>query len=157
MTSDPEFEDWCVASYGLVLRAVTGYFGHTDVEDSVHDAFVRAYVRWSDLRDKRSPTAWTIKVAINRQKRVSARDARRRDLERTVSTNSTAGLAAGADRDLWNLVRQLPSRQREAIVLRYVEDLTQLELAVQMQVAPGTAAATLYKARKQLLEGLRIE
>ena len=41
-------------------------------------------------------------------------------------------------------------RARTAVALRYLGDLTEAEVARAMGIAPGTAAATLSKARTQL-------
>jgi RNA polymerase sigma-70 factor (ECF subfamily) len=54
--------------------------------------------------------------------------------------------------DVWDAVRSLPLRQRTAIALRYVSDLTQEEIAAVMDVAPGTVSATLVAARRRLGE-----
>lgn len=59
------------------------------------------------------------------------------------------------DDELWSAVRSLPERQRLAIALRYVADLTEAEVAEAMGVRPGTVAATLSKARTQLATQLQ--
>ena len=65
---------------------------------------------------------------------------------------------AGAEPDLrpevWAAVRRLPRRQREAIALRYVLDLSELQVAAAMGVAEGTASATLAAARRALAAAL---
>ena len=51
---------------------------------------------------------------------------------------------------------RLSVRQRAAVVLRYVEDLPQSAIADALDIAPGTVAATLSHARRNLrieLEG----
>ena len=54
----------------------------------------------------------------------------------------TAGPAAEVgieDRSLlWDLVQQLPARQRTAVVLRYYEDLPEAEVAGLMRCSVGT-------------------
>jgi RNA polymerase sigma-70 factor (ECF subfamily) len=53
--------------------------------------------------------------------------------------------------DVWrSAVRSLPARQRAAIVLYYVVDLSIDEVADVMRVAPGTVKATLSQARAAL-------
>ena len=56
---------------------------------------------------------------------------------------------------LWDAVRSLPPRQRTAIVLHYVADMSQEQVAGVMGIAPGTVAATLHAARDTLREKLR--
>ncbi|CAN5423518.1 hypothetical protein BH23ACT9_BH23ACT9_38300 [soil metagenome] len=56
--------------------------------------------------------------------------------------------------ELWAAVRALPNRQRRAVGLRYVADLTEPRIAEVMDIAPGTVAATLHAARKALAASL---
>lgn len=56
--------------------------------------------------------------------------------------------------ELWAAVRALPGRQRRAVGLRYLADLTEPRIAEVMDIAPGTVAATLHAARKTLAERL---
>jgi RNA polymerase sigma-70 factor (ECF subfamily) len=56
--------------------------------------------------------------------------------------------------EVWDLVRALPERQRVAIVLRYVADLTEPDIAAVMGIARGTVASTLASARDRLGEAL---
>ena len=82
-------------------------------------------------------------------RRLQRRAAIERRLLRRVET--AAGVSPSeVDPDLWDAVRSLPARQREAIVLRYVVDLEQHEIADAMGVTAGTVASTLHAARARL-------
>ena len=50
------------------------------------------------------------------------------------------------------MVRDLPPRQRTAVVLRYVVDLTQEEIAVAMGIARSTVSSLLADAHTNLAE-----
>jgi RNA polymerase sigma-70 factor (ECF subfamily) len=50
----------------------------------------------------------------------------------------------------WDEVRRLPSRQAQAIALRYVEDLSIAEIANVLAVAEGTVKALLHQGRERL-------
>lgn len=56
---------------------------------------------------------------------------------------------------LRNMLRTLPHRQREAIVLRYFEDLSVEQTAHAMQCAAGTVKATVHQALRTLRRKLR--
>jgi RNA polymerase sigma factor (sigma-70 family) len=58
------------------------------------------------------------------------------------------------DPELWDAVAALPSRQREAIVLRYVGDLTERDVAGVLGISEGAASAALVAARRRLAEQL---
>ena len=52
--------------------------------------------------------------------------------------------------DVWTAVKRLPDRQRLAVVLRYVADLPEADVAMVMGVARGTVSAALVAARARL-------
>lgn len=56
---------------------------------------------------------------------------------------------------LRSTLAQLPDRQREAVVLRYFEDLSVEETAAAMECAPGTVKASVHQALRKLREKLR--
>ena len=49
-------------------------------------------------------------------------------------------------------MRSLPDRQRMAVVLRYLADLTEPDIATIMGVSRGTVASTLADARRSLAD-----
>lgn len=62
----------------------------------------------------------------------------------------TVEVLAGPAGEIWDVVGTLPIRQRAAIVLRYVVDLSEAEVAEVMGVSRGTVASTLSDARRRL-------
>lgn len=58
------------------------------------------------------------------------------------------------DPALWRAVAALAPRARTAVVLRYVADLSEREVAEVMGIATGTVSATLSQARRRLAEML---
>ena len=83
---------------------------------------------------------------------------RRAGLERHVVRDASTVPDLGLpDHELWQAVGRLPRRQRTAIVLRYVADLPEADIAAAMGIARGTVAATLAAARRRLEADLRPE
>ena len=78
---------------------------------------------------------------------------------------SRRGAAADADvvrrddqRRVADAVRSLPHRQRDCIVLRFYEDLSDTEIAEALGISPGSVKTHLHRARAtlaDLLEALR--
>lgn len=104
-----------------------------------------------------APASWVTKVAINGAKKSFSLRQRHVPLSNQDVSVKDAGLEINPG--LWAAVDRLPLRQREAIVLRYVDDLTQPQVARCLDIATGTAAATLSQARSNLraeLEGDRL-
>lgn len=150
---DAGFEAWYQDEHPRVFAAAYGRCGDPALAEEVTaEAFVRALERWERVSAMRSPGAWTHRVAVNLLKR----RLRRKALERRVSRaeHTPPDTQPEPEPALWAAVRALPSRQREAVVLRYVADLPEAEVAERMGVAPGTVAATLHAARARLAERL---
>lgn len=151
------FDEWFRAEHPRVLGAVLIVCAGdvAKAEDATNDAFVKAFERWDSVEAMTSPRAWVTKVAINGAKRSFVR---RRPHVPLVNDDSAlvAKTDPDIDHELWAAVASLSVRQRAAIVLRYVDDLSQAAVADELDIAPGTVAATLSHARRNLrieLEG----
>lgn len=150
MSSYGDFSTWYGENYRRVLSSVLLATGadRARAEDAVNDAFVSAYEKWERVQGFESSIGWVTKVAINNAKR-SFR-VRHRKVRKAHERTTEVSPGLEIDMDLWAAVKQLPPRQREALALRYVEDLSQAEVASKLGVAEGTAAASLNHARKNL-------
>src|SRR5687768_3862948 len=99
-----------------------------------------------------SPGGWVYRVALN----VVRRRMRRAALERRT-LEPPALVAEVVDREIWIVVRRLPERQRVAVVLRYLLDLPEQEVAATMGISRGTVASALSSARRRLASWLAVE
>lgn len=152
---NPTFENWYESQYRSVLAAVALFCtgDHPRAEDAANDACVKAYENWDRVSQMDSPTAWVTRVGLNNAKRSYRRRARRIELLNRERL-SVACTDTQQDVDLFEALGQLTKRQRAALILRYVEDLPQAMVADRMDVALGTATATLTQARSRLRIGL---
>jgi RNA polymerase sigma factor (sigma-70 family) len=112
---------------------------------------LQAQQRWADVAALDSPGAWVRRVALNR----SANEGRRRRRERAAIRRLRARVLspeepALVDDGLWTRVRDLSPSQRDAVVLRYVDDLALVEIALVMGCAEGTVKKHLQRARSAL-------
>ena len=116
-------------------------------QDAADEAFARALARWDRVGSMQSPNGWTYRVALN----VLRRRGRRAALERTLLArhHDPAEVPAPAG-EAWEAVRHLPPRQRAAVVLRYVADLTEEQVGVAMGVSRSTISSALADARRTL-------
>jgi RNA polymerase sigma-70 factor (ECF subfamily) len=117
--------------------------------EAVAEAFSRAYERWARVQGMASRTGWVYQVALNDMRRRVRRRQREAEVHARQGGRPPAGLAA-ADIDVWRAVASLPLRQREAVVLRYVADLREREVADAMGISEGAASAALTAARRTL-------
>ena len=148
MGDGPPFEAWYEREHPRVFVAMLAMTGNRDLAADVTDeAFARALQHWRRVGAMTSPGGWTYRVAVN----LAHRRARRAHLEqrllRHLRPPEPLEQSTG---EVWTLVRALPERQRLAVVLRYIADLTEPDIAQVMNVTRGTVAATLAAARRSL-------
>jgi RNA polymerase sigma factor (sigma-70 family) len=149
-----------VAHYDNLRRLaflLLGDAGHS--EEVVMEAFAKALSGWRVFRSVEGSAVYLRRMVINgchskhRRRKLDANTLhifhRRVDSpsqwEADVSASSLA---------IWAAVKQLPMRQRTCIVLRYLDDLPEAEIASLMDVPIGTVKSQLSRARKKLAEAL---
>jgi len=144
---DLAFESLYRLAYRVAFR-VLGDQG--DSEDVAQEALARAVVRWSRLKDR--PEGWVTRVASN-----LAIDRYRRRRRVPPPLTGPVGLVdpyLGERGDLVVALRRLPRRQREAVVLRYLGDLSEAQVAREMGCSIGAVkshgARGLTSLRRQL-------
>lgn len=133
----------------LVLRLTGDWFV---AEDITAEAFARAFARWSTVGDLGYRDAWVMRVASN-----LAIDVVRRRRGPARMFHAPAGVDVADPADVAALrislaaaVAALPKSQREAVVLRYLADLSEADVAAVLGVATGTVKSHLHRARSTL-------
>ena len=154
-TEITSFEKWYADHYGSVLAVLSMYCtgDYVQAEDATNDGFVAAFAEWETVSQMQAPSAWVARVAINSANRRFQRRKRRIELLNSQRIEVTA-VDQQRDLDVMEALAELPKRQRTALVLRYVEDLSQAGVAEHMNIALGTATATLTQARQRLRKNL---
>lgn len=143
----------------LVRLALLLSGGRADAEDVVAEAASRVYVRWQQGRvDDLGPYLRTAVVhEVQRRGRRLGLERLHRDRRTADGRGSTPLDDRISDRDaLLAALRQLGPRQREAVVLRYLEDLSVERTAELMGTSPGTVksqAARGLRTLRELLDG----
>lgn len=122
--------------------AVTGDVGRA--EDVLQEAFARLCTRWSRLREE-DPDGYVRRMVVN-----EAISAGRRPWGRETPAAGAADQrpASSAEIDrvddraaLAQALTDLPARQRAVVVLRYVEDLSEVQVADLLGCSVGTVKA----------------
>jgi RNA polymerase sigma-70 factor (sigma-E family) len=128
-------------------------------EDLVQDAFVRLVGRLRHLRDPAAFGAYLRRTIVNlstshfRRQRVARAYLERVAGAPTVDTNTNDDL----DEAMHAALLRLPERQRAAIVLRFYEDLSDVQAAAILKCPPGTVRSLVSRGMTTLratLEGI---
>ena len=145
------FERFFLAEHPKLVALGLAWTGNGETaRELAQEALVRAHRSWSDVSDLDVPGAWIRRVMINLlvdDHRASARD--RRLTDRLDRPGVTEAPAAPDDR-WWHAVRALPDRERAAVTLHYLEELSITEVAEVLDIAPGTVKASVWHARQKL-------
>lgn len=138
-----DFDEFFVRMLPRVVRVARRVTGDPwTAEDVAVEALARTHARWSRVSPLPWRDAWVLKVAS----REALRHVRRRppmtgpryDTDEADDVVLRAALLAA-------LVR-LPRRQREAIVLRYLCDLPEADVAAALGLSAGTVKTHLHRA-----------
>lgn len=137
------------------LYALTG--SAAEAQDVVHEAYARAWQRWSTVGGYANPEAWVRTVA----RRIAV--SRWRRARNRLVAHRRAGEPAplpGPGPEVVNLVaalRRIPVAQRTALVLHHLVGLPVAEVAAETGVPLGTAKARLVRGRRALADLLGSE
>jgi RNA polymerase sigma-70 factor (ECF subfamily) len=131
--------------------------------DLTQDAFVKAYRAYDSLEKPENARAWLYQIAH----RVALDHIRRGKIIRFLPwTGESRGAVPSAEHfvmegrlsgDLQRALERIPERQRAALLLAEIHDLTGLELAAALGVSHVAARALLTRARESLRQALAAE
>jgi DNA-directed RNA polymerase specialized sigma24 family protein len=147
-----DFEQWYAGEHPRLVASLLLVLGDVELaREAVDEACLRALVRWARVSRMDSPGGYVYRIALNEAWR---RRRRARVEQRILARHGVEPVVPVPAGDAWELVRGLAPRQRTAVVLRYVADLTEADIAVVMGVSRGTVSSTLIDARRLIARQL---
>jgi RNA polymerase sigma-70 factor (sigma-E family) len=144
---------------GLLRAATLVVWDRAEAEDLVQECYFRLARQWPRVRRMEHPRAYARKVLVNLALDTGGRRHRHRaELDRVedrMDTHEDAGAVrvlgrVEAHADLGRAMGTLAPRQRAALVLRYFEDLTEVQTAEVMGCSVGTVKSTTARALEKL-------
>jgi RNA polymerase sigma-70 factor (ECF subfamily) len=148
------YERYARMVHGVLLTKVP----FADVDDLVHDTFVKALRGLSGLRENGRFGPWLAAIARN-----LANDHYRRSVPKTQlddeSVAAQAGSSPGPDMSaagVFDAIRRLPEAYREPLILRLVEGMTGPEIAARTGLTPGSVRVNLHRGMQQLRARLKL-
>ncbi|TRW47482.1 RNA polymerase sigma factor [Georgenia yuyongxinii] len=132
-----------------VLRVCRALLGATDADDAWSETFLAAMRAYPELPEGANVEAWLVTIA--RRKAIDVHRARSRravPVAETPEQVSPHGVPAPPEDGLWEALRALTDRQREAIAFHHLAGLPYAEVAA---LVGGTPAA----ARRAAADGMR--
>ncbi len=150
------FEEFLDAQLPELARFAGSLAGDQHLaEDVLSDALVKVARRWRKVSAAESPTAYVRRIVVT----TYLSDRRAQQRRRTTPTSDprvldrplTDAADSVIERDeIARLIDQLPPQQKAAVVMRYVLDKTDDQIAAELGCAPATVRSHLAHARAAL-------
>jgi RNA polymerase sigma-70 factor (sigma-E family) len=145
-----DFDAWVTANGTALLRFAYAVVGEREAaEDAVQTSLARAYERWPRISRVDDLPAYVRRMILNAHVSWWRRIPRR---ERSVDgfgmidlTGPDVGEQVTRSELIWECCKDLPPRQRAAIVLRFYEDLTYAQIAAVLGCAEATARSHVHR------------
>lgn len=134
-------------------------------EDVAQEVFITVLGKAASFRGQASVWTWLCVITVNRtrtwQRRAwlftqASKLLWRSEATESESTATSLARADSAER-VRAAVKRLPAKQREVVVLRYLEELTIVEIGEALGLKRNTVEARLSRARRLLADELKNE
>ena len=127
-----------------------------DAEEALQDAFVRAFRSLDQYEERERFGAWLYRILVNQCRNALERRKREAAAFPDIDPETVALPAAGEEEEtarerLRELLIALPAVQREALLLKYTEDMTFDEMAA----VTGVGVSALKMRVRRAIERLR--
>jgi RNA polymerase sigma-70 factor (sigma-E family) len=130
-------------------------------EEIVQDSFIALYFAWRRLRDTEKALSYLRQSVVNRSRSVLRHrvvvDRNAPKPAPDMPTAEQGALTLLERRQVVTALRQLPPRQREALVLRYYGNLSEAQIASAMGISRGAVKSHTARAIASLRAVLEIE
>nr|WP_156167952.1 RNA polymerase sigma factor [Devosia epidermidihirudinis] len=142
--------------YDLIHRTAWKWCGNrTDAEDIAQDVCVKLGSAIAGFDGRSAFSSWVYRITLN-----AVRDMQRASSRRGKYASAFAEVSpedhpadqeeAATNNQLWAAVRQLPEKQRDAVLLVYAEELSHAAAADIMGIKEATVSFHVHEARKTL-------
>lgn len=155
---EEEFREYVRSRGPALLRTAHQLTGHAcDAEDLLQSALAKTYLAWERIQDRGSLDGYVRRAMVN----INISQWRRRKLEEYPSDElpevcSEVEACGDVHVRLEQALDRLPARMREAITLRYYEDMSETEIAQTLGISVGTVKSTVSRGMAKLRLELHI-
>jgi len=154
------FERLVARQYSFIFKTAFRWLGHrSDAEDVTQTVCMRLATALKSFDWRASFTSWLYRITLNAVYDLKRSSQRRQRLASEISLGATEESRPTQEdelalSELWQVVRQLPEKQRDAVLLVYAEHMSHAEAAEIMGCKDVTVAWHIHNARKALKDRL---
>src|SRR5688572_21833340 len=149
------FAEFYRAEFPNLIVLARGLCGNASADDIAQEAMLAVYRRWDEVERFDDPRAWVRRTCTNLaisafrrrlvELRALTRFAHDRAPERPLDEDSEA---------FWTAVRSLPRRQAQCVALRYLYEMSGVEIARTLGLSDNSVKEHLARARRTLASRL---
>lgn len=148
--SEDSFREFVIArGPGLTRLAALLCHDRAEAEDLVQDTLASAYASWRRIEATTAPEAYVRRMMVNRHvswwRRHRGRVEPRAAVPDTVQPGDPTDASATADA-VRRMLRELPPKQRAAVVLRYYADYSDSQIAEALGCSEPTVRSQISRA-----------
>ena len=145
----PPFQRFLDAHRDDVWRFLAASVGPDAADDCFQETFLSAMRAYPRLRPDSNPRAWVLTIA--HRKALDHHRARKRHAVPVATVPDVAVPAESEPTDgVWERVRELPPKQRAALLLRFAGDLSRREVAAALGCSEEAARRSAHEGLKKL-------
>ncbi|MCC3778498.1 SigE family RNA polymerase sigma factor [Streptomyces sp. UNOB3_S3] len=154
----PSFSSYVRARGQVLQRTARSLTSNPcDAEDLLQTALTKTYLAWDRIEDHRALDGYVRRALVNTR----TSQWRKRKVDEfpceELPERDAAPVADPAEQQalrdaMWRAVHRLPDRQRAMVVLRYYEDMTEVQTAELLGVSVGTVKSAVSRALGKLRE-----
>jgi len=151
----PPFERVIERHGPALLRFCVAEAGPHRADDCFQESLLAALRAYPRLRDAGAVRSWLFSIAARKAIDLHRREARAPRPAEDAEAEDVGCAAPERDPALWARVRALPPKQRQAVTLRYVADLSHADVAEAMGTSEAAARRNVFEGLARLRKALR--
>ncbi|ODT70709.1 MAG: RNA polymerase subunit sigma-70 [Pelagibacterium sp. SCN 63-23] len=150
------FERLLSEHYRFIYKTAFRWLGHrSDAEDVTQSVCMRLGDAITGFDGRSKFTSWLYRITLNAVRDLQRSHKRQGKQVDAVALVSREDIAPDQEdqlrvNDIWRIVRQLPEKQRDAVLLVFGEQLSQADAAAIMGCKEVTVSWHIHNARKSL-------
>lgn len=151
LTSEARYNQWVRDHYRFLMRSAWALTRSRAVaEDVVQDCFTNAWKCRDQLRDATLARPWLFQIMRRSMLRYVDPNTRLLEDDDDVERAGASDTGIEDRLDVVTALGKLAPIHREVLVLHYFDDMPSAQIAVALEVAPGTVLSRLARAREAL-------
>jgi RNA polymerase sigma factor (sigma-70 family) len=150
----PPFQTFLDDQRDTVFRFLVATVGPDDAEDAFQETFISALRAYPRLKHDSNLRAWVLTIA-HRKALDLFRARKRRPLPVEEVQERAVSVSPNGRSEVWRVARDLPAKQREALLYRFAADLPYSDVAEALDCSEEAARQRVSEALRNLRKAMQ--